>query len=133
MKKSEVPQDKSALEHFTREVCYVKNEDGQYDTALSTGWETKKVALDQAWEEIDRRINDAKEQVLKGEASPVLYFMELKLMDLSVLAGYTKFWKWQIKKHMKPAAFAKLSEAQLKRYANAFDISVAELTNTTFK
>jgi hypothetical protein len=133
MKKSEVPQDKSALEHFTREVCYVKNEEGQYDTALSTGWETKKVALDQAWEEIDRRINDAKEQVLKGEASPILYFMELTLMDLSVLAGYTKFWKWQIKKHMKPAAFTKLSEAQLKRYANAFDISVAELTNTTFK
>lgn len=129
MKKNELPQDKSALENFTREVCYVKNEEGKYETDLSIGWETKKVALDRAWEDIEERVKDAKDKVLAGEASPVLYFMEQKLMDLSVLSGYSGFWKWQIRRHMKPAVFKKLSEKQLQRYSDAFDISVDELKN----
>lgn len=129
MKKNELPQDKSALENFTREVCYVKNQEGKYETDLSIGWETKKVALDKAWEDIEDRIATAKNKVDSGEASPVLYFMELKLMDLSVLSGYSGFWKWQIKRHMKPTVFKKLSDKQLSRYAEAFDMSVDELKN----
>ncbi len=129
MKKSEVPQDKSALEHFTREVCYVKNEEGHYDTELSTGWETKKVALDEAWKEIERRTSDAKEKIKNGEASPILFFMEEKLMDLTVLSGYTGIWKFRIKRHLKPGPFKKLNDAVLKRYADAFEISVNELKN----
>ncbi len=129
MKKSEVPQDKSALENFTREVCYVKNEDGHYDTELSTGWETKKVALDEAWKEIERRTQDARQQIKDGKASPVLYFMEEKLMDFTVLSGYTGFWKFRIKRHLKPNVFKNLSDNVLKRYADAFEISVDELKN----
>jgi hypothetical protein len=129
MKKSEVPQDKSALENFTREVCYVKNESGQYDTELSTGWETKKVALDEAWKEIERRTSDAREKIKNGEASPILYFMEEKLMDFTVLAGYTGIWKFRIKRHLKPQAFKKLGDSVLKRYADVFEISVHELKN----
>lgn len=129
MKKSEVPQDKSALEHFTREVCYVKDENGNYDTELSSGWDAKKVALDQAWEEIDRRVQEAAASVKNGTSSPIQYFMELRLMDPGVLSGYTGFWKWTIKRHMKPGVFHKLSERQLKKYAEAFEISVAELKN----
>lgn len=129
MKKNELPQDKSALENFTREVCYVKNDEGKYETDLSIGWETKKVALDRAWEDIEERVKDARDKVIAGEASPILYFMELKLMDLSVLSGYSGFWKWQIQRHMKPTLFKKLSDKQLQRYAEAFDISVDELKN----
>lgn len=129
MKKNELPQDKSALENFTREVCYVKNDEGKYETDLSIGWETKKVALDRAWEDIEARVKEAKEKVIAGEASPVLYFMELKLMDLGVLSGYSGFWKWQIQRHMKPGVFKKLSDKQLQRYAEAFDVTVHELKN----
>ena len=129
MKKSQLPQDKSALENFTREVCYVKNEQGKYETDLSEGWETKKIALDKAWEHIEERIQQAQYKVQLGEMSPIYYFLELKLMDLSVLAGYTGFWKWQIKRHMKPGVFSKLSDVQLHKYAEAFDISIDELRN----
>src|SRR5690606_1138713 len=129
MKKEELPQDKSALENFTREVCYVKNEDGKYETELSIGWETKKVALDQAWEEIERRKAEAIEQIRAGKASPILYFMENALMDIPVLAGYTGLAKWRIKRHLKAGPFKKLSQDLLKRYADAFDIEPAELTN----
>ncbi len=133
MKKRDLPQDKTALENFTREVCYVKNEDGKYETGLSTGWETKKVALDNAWEEIERRTEEAREKVEKGEASPILYYLERHLMDLSVLVGYTGFRRWQIKRHMKPAAFQRLSDKKLQRYADAFDITVEDLKNYNLK
>lgn len=129
MKKNELPQDKSALENFTREVCYVKNEDGKYETDLSTGWETKKVALDQAWDEIERRKAEALEKVKSGEASPILYFMEEKLMDFTVLAGYTGFFKWSIKRHLKPAVFKKLSDSKLQKYAEAFEVELDQLKN----
>lgn len=129
MKKNELPQDVSALKDFTREVCYVKNEDGKYETGLSEGWDVKSVALNNAWEEINRRTQDARDKVLKGEASPVLYYLELHLMDLPVLAGYTGFRRWQIKRHMKPAVFKKLSAKKLKIYADIFEISVEDFKN----
>ena len=129
MKKDELPQDKSALSGFTREVCYVKNKDGKYETGLSEGWEVKAVALDKQWEEFERRTEEAKQKVLKGEASPILYFFELKLMDLPVLAGYTGFAKWKVKRHMKPNVFNKLSDTKLQVYADTFEISLEDLKN----
>ena len=132
MKKSELPQDESALVTFTREVCYVKNEEGNYQAELSTGWEVKTEALNSAWKDIEERIEEAKLSVKKGEKSPIYYFMELRLMDLTVLAGYTGFWKFQIKRHMKPAVFSKLSDKKLEKYAAAFVVALYELKNTPF-
>ncbi len=129
MKKEEVPQDKSALEKVTRELMYVKNSDGKYTTDLSTGWEVKKEALDNAWDDINERVKEAALAVKNGERSPVAYFMELKLMDLAVLSGYTGFWGFTIKRHMKPNVFKNLSENKLIIYAKAFGISVDELKN----
>ena len=91
MKKEDLPQDKSALEKFTREVCYVKNKDGKYEKDLSIGWDVKADALDGAWDEINRRIEDARQAFIAGEKSPILFFMELNLMDYPTLAGYTGF------------------------------------------
>ena len=129
MKKEEVPQDKSALEKVTRELMYVKNSDGKYTTDLSTGWDVKKEALDNAWDDINERVKEAALAVKNGERSPVTYFMELKLMDLAVLSGYTGFWGFTIKTHMKPNVFKNLSENKLIIYAKAFGISVDELKN----
>jgi len=129
MKKEEIPQDKSALEKYTRDMLYVKNADGKYTTALSTGWEVKKVALDNAWEDINERVKETALAVKNGERSPVAYYMELKLMDLTLLSAYTGFWKFNIKRHMKPSVFAKLSDEKLSRYAKAFDITLQELKN----
>lgn len=129
MKKDQIPQDKSALSDFTREVCYAKDENGQYTTGLSTGWDVKKDALDNAWNEINDRVKEAAMAVKNGEKSPVVYFMEKKLMDPTLLADYTGFWKWSVKRHMKPDVFAGLSEKKLKRYAEVFGISVDELKN----
>lgn len=129
MKKEDVPQDPSALVGVTRDVCYVKDKDGKYTTDLSIGWDVKKQALDNAWDDIKERVEEAAQQVKNGEISPIFYFMEKKLMDLTLLSGYTGFWKWTIKRHFKPSVFKSLSESKLNTYAKAFDISVEELKN----
>lgn len=129
MKKEDLPQDPGALDQFTREVVYVKNEEGKYETALSRGWDVKKDALDGAWVDVNQRIEDARKAVALGEKSPVHYFMELRLMDIPVLSGYTGFWGFFIKRHMKPGVFKNLSDKKLAKYAKAFDISVEELRN----
>jgi hypothetical protein len=48
-------------------------------------------------------------------------------MDMGILASYTGFWKWTIKKHLKPTGFNKLSQQKLQQYADAFNVSVEEL------
>jgi hypothetical protein len=124
MKKEEVPQDLSSLGKVTKEVCYATDEKGKYTTELSQGWEVKTGALDVAWQDIAERVATAKAKVLRQEASPLLY-----LMDIGVLAGYTGFWKWQVRRHLRPAVFKKLSERKRRRYAEVFEVSVTDLNS----
>ena len=131
MKKNEVPQDPSLLDNFTKEVCYAVDESGQYTTELSRGWEVKTSALGITWQDIEKRIESARQDVLKGKASPVLYFMELRIMDIDIVSAYTGFWKWTIRRHMKPAVFEKLSDKKLQRYASLFEVTIDELKKIT--
>lgn len=131
MKKEEIPQDKSALDKFTKELCYAVDSSGNYVTGLSSGWEVKATALDLAWQDIDKRISEVKQKVVRKEASPLLFFMELRLMDFIILSAYTGFWQWQIKRHLKPNVFEKLSNKKLEKYAKAFNVSVEDLKNMT--
>ncbi len=131
MKKEEVPQDLSSLAKFTKEVCYATDSSGKYITELSSGWDVKIKALDVAWEDIKKRIEAASEQVLNNNASPLLFFMEYRLMDISILAEYTGFWKWQIKRHLKPGVFKNLSNEKLQKYAEAFNIKVEDIKSMT--
>ncbi|SDC67778.1 hypothetical protein [Niabella drilacis] len=129
MKKEEIPQDNGALGKIAKEVTYVVDENGNYSTGQSTGWDVKTEALNVAWHDVEAKIEAAKQQVLSGGASPILYFMEKKIMDLNILASYTGYWKWTIKKHLKPSGFQKLPADKLKKYAALFEVSVEELKN----
>ena len=102
MQNKDIPQDPSVLDKFTTDVCYAVDENGNYTTKQSRGWEVKAKALDVTWQDINNRIKQTKQKVINGEASPILFFMELRLMDVSVVAAYTGFWKWTIKNHLKP-------------------------------
>ncbi len=133
MKKEDIPQDDGALNKLTKEVVYAVDSTGNYSTELSTGWEVKTTALDVAWQDIENRIEEARKKVLNNEASPILFFIELRLMDIGIVSAYTGFWKWTIKQHLKPAVFKKLSEKKLQKYAEAFNISVEELKTMKVK
>ena len=127
MKKEDVPQDLGALGKLTNEICYATDSSGKYVTALSRGWDVKISALDTAWDEVSERINAAKQKVLNNEASPLLFFMEKGLMDVGILAGYTGFWQWQVKRHLKPNVFKKLTDKQLRRYAEVFNVTIDDI------
>lgn len=130
MKKNEVPQDKSSLSSINmKELCYATDENGNYTTELSEGWEPKTIALNNSLEEINERIEDAKQQVFKREVSPIAYFMELNRMDVGILASYVGQWQWQVKRHFKPRVFKNLSTKTLEKYAAVFSISVENLKN----
>ncbi len=127
MKDNEVPQDKSS---FT-DLYYAVDKDGNYVTKKSSGWNPKKMALGESLDLIDERVNEIREKVLNKEVSPIVYYMELNRMDLSVLAAYYGKWKWVIKRHFKPAVFAKLPEKSLKKYTEIFKINMDQLNDIT--
>ena len=128
MKRSEVPQDKSNLESANfRELCYAVDENGEYTTEHTTGWDPKTIALDNAIAKIKERVEEAKSRVLANETSPLEYYMELHKMDVSVLASYVGMWKWRVKRHFKPSIFKKLSTKTLQKYADVFEISIEQL------
>ena len=130
MKKNEIPQDKSNLESANfKELCYAVDENGEYTTAHSTGWDPKTIALNQAIEDINERTENAKQRVLNNTTSPIEYYMELHKMDLPILASYVGFWKWRVKRHFNPKVFNKLSQNTLQKYADVFHISIDKLKN----
>ncbi|WP_425076548.1 hypothetical protein [Psychroserpens sp. S379A] len=132
MKKSEVPQDKSNLESANfKELCYAVDENGNYTTVNSSGWNPKTIALDNAIAEINERVENAKSKVLNQQTSPIEYYMELHKMDIPILASYVGIWKWRVKRHFKPNVFNKLSEKTLQKYATVFNISIAQLKDIT--
>lgn len=130
MKKEEVPQDNSNLSsNNMKELCYATDENGNYTTALSTGWEPKTIALENSIQDINERIEAAKAGVKNGTLSPIVYFMEVHKMDWMTLSGYVGMWTWRVKRHGKPSVFNKMNDKMLAKYAEAFEISVAELKN----
>lgn len=130
MKKQDLPQDESNLKSANMtEVLYVTDENDNYTTANSIGWDAKKAALEESMELIHERIEEARKNVANNSASPIVYFMELNKMDLQVLAAYAGIWQWRVKRHLKPKTFKKLSDSTLKKYADTFGITVDELKN----
>lgn len=128
MKKEEVPQDGDNLHEGTfKQIMYAVDQTGNYVQVPSAGWEPENVALGQAWDAVNEKVKQALARVQAGEISPVLYYMEKNLMDLPLLARYVGKFQWQVKRHMKPDVFNRLSPKMVERYAAAFKVSVAEL------
>ncbi|MDB2606326.1 hypothetical protein N9Y48_00970 [Zobellia sp.] len=128
MKKEEVPQDKGLLDAAqTKELTYAVDENGEYTTELSSGWDPKTIALSNAIKDIEERVALAKERVKNNETSPIEYYMELHKMDVPILSSYVGLWQWHVKRHFKPKIFQKLNQKTLQKYADVFEISIEEL------
>ena len=126
MKETELPQEKGALQDFT-ELCYVTDDEGNYTTLSSWGWEVKSIALEASLSRLQEQIDQAKADVLAGRKSPIVYYMLINRMDWAVLADAMHRWQWVIKRHAKPSVFKKLSSKTLQKYAEVFGITVEEL------
>ncbi len=134
MKKKDIPQDKSNLASANfKELCYAVDDNGNYITAKSSGWDPKTIALNNAIDEIEERIADAKYRVLNEKSSPIEYYMELHKMDVNILSSYMGIWTWRVKRHFKPAVFKRLSSKVLHKYAEVFEISIKKLKNIEYE
>jgi hypothetical protein len=131
MKKKEVPQDEGLNEGLFEDVCYALDDNGNYVAVGSTGWQPKTDALLQAWDVINEKIEQVRQQVLSGELSPIAYYMEKNLMDLKLLADYAGLPKRKVRKHLKPDRFKILDDQILLKYADTFGISIETLRNFT--
>lgn len=129
MKEKEVPQDKGLSDGLFEDICYAVDENGNYTVVPTTGWQPKTDAMLQAWDLIREKVEEARKKVMAGEVSPLAYFMEKNLMDIKLLADYAGLPKRKVKKHLDPERFSKLDDETLKRYADAFDITVDSLRN----
>lgn len=131
MKKDEVPQDDENLfEGKFKVVKYAVDNDGNYGTVGSTGWEPENVVLNQAWDEINKKVDETLKLIESGKLSPLAYHMEKNIMDVGMLSQYMDISKRNVSKHLEPNGFNSLDEKTLKRYAEVFDITVDELKKT---
>lgn len=127
MKKKDVPQDPGIIEDYGYELCYAVDSNGEYDLVPSIGWEPKNIANDQAWEVIHNEVATALEGIINGSLSPIAYYMVKHQMDVGLLANYSGFYKWQVRRHLKPEIFKRLKEKVLVTYATLFHVSINEL------
>ncbi len=128
MKEKEVPQDQiNIFGDKPPDVQYAIDKDGNYIRVKSAGWEPKNEVLRQAWEEVNENVEKARQVVAKGEKSPIFYFMNKNIMDISLLAEYTGLWRWQVKRHLKPGVFIKLKDSTLEKYKQAFRLDSIEV------
>jgi hypothetical protein len=128
MKVQEVPQDsKFFKDTVIRDVAYAIDDEGNYTSVISEGWEVKNDALDMTWDEIGEKCEKIRRKVLDGKYSPLAYHLEKNIMDVGLFAKYTGQTRRKIKKHLKPENFEKLDDSILRQYAEVLRISIDEL------
>ena len=126
MKKEDVPQQ-ADLNAGRSEVNYAVDRDGHYTLESSVGWEAKNIALRQAWEADVDQLREVIAEVKADRKSALAYHMVRNQMDPVLLAQYSGIARWRVKRHLKPAVFAKLDTAVLTTYAELFNTSVEKL------
>jgi hypothetical protein len=130
MKQDQVPQDKENLnEGKVAKLYYATDKDGHYVKVNSVGWEPETVAMQQAWDVVNNEVEVARQKVIEGKASPVLYYLKKNIMDVSMVASYVGTLGIMVRLHMMPFFFSKLSRKTLEKYAYTFRISVEEFTD----
>lgn len=129
MKKAQVPQDNNRSYGGHKKVIYAVNEAGQYETIGSSGWESEEFVTLMAVDELKQQSQAAYERVQQGLTSPLEYHMYAKRLDVLGLAQTTGYFQWQIRRHMKPSVFRRLSNKQIQRYLEVLDLSVEEFTH----
>jgi hypothetical protein len=120
---SEVPQEGNATLAGLRKAVYARNTENRIVSVASAGWEVEEIVTQQAADIFSAYTAAAHARVLQGESSPLEYWMYAQRMDLATFAQSSGIWRWRIRRHFRPALFARLRPATLDRYAEALGIS----------
>jgi len=127
MKTDEVPQEPSRTYGGVKKLLYAVDEQGEYRAVKSAGWEVEAYATVAAVDELERLRDAAWQAASEGHTSSLAYHMYRRRMDPPTLAAAAGVWRWQLKRHLRPAPFARLGDRQLKRYAEALGMTIDAL------
>ncbi len=127
MRERDVPQEGNAVLGGYRKAVYAVGDDGKLRIVASRGWEVEETVTRQALEDLERRAADARSRALAGRASPLEYHMYRARMDVALLSQATGLWRWRVRRHFRPAVFARLPQRLRRRYADALGIDPASL------
>ena len=130
MKIDDVPQDDNrTFKGYGTKAVYAVDEQGRYTKTATSGWAVEEVVLRDVLDDFDALAVDAKNRALRGEASPIEFFLYRRLMDLPSLARAMGLAKWRVRRHLKAKVFKRLNTALLQRYADLFRIDLTALTH----
>lgn len=129
MRISEVPQDEIRTFQGEKKALYAVDDQGNYTRATTSGWEAEEVVLAQVIDDFAEKAGAAAVRVRNNETSPIEYFMYKKWMDLPTLAQAMGLYRWQVRRHFRPAVFKKLDAETRAEYARIFGVSLDDLQN----
>ena len=127
MRDEEVPQEGNKTLGGVKKAMYATNQDGEYGTIASKGWEVEEIVTSQAVEEFERLSQNALSRAQNGLSSVLEYHMYNNRMDLALLSQTTGFFKWTIKKDFQVKNFKNISEKRANLYADVLGITLDEL------
>jgi hypothetical protein len=124
---NDVPQDGNRTMGGHRRAMYARDAEGHIVIVPSLGSEVDETVTLQALDLIREMTEAARARVQAGESSPLEYWMYAQRLDLPQLSQVSGFWKWRIRRHLKPRHFARLPNNILQRYADVMGITVEQL------
>ncbi len=127
MKQDEVPQQNAKAFMGHSKVLYALDDTGHYTPTPCSGWEAEEIVLDQAIAEYQQHAAAAWQRARQRQGSTLEYHMYRQRMDLVLLAQSTGYFKWRVRRHLKPGAFERLSEKCRQRYAEALGLTASQL------
>lgn len=127
MRSKQVPQDDSQTYGGHKKLLYAVGENGHYQEAQSSGWQVESYATQMAVDDMQLQTEEMARRVRKGEVAPLAYYMLKRRLDIPTMAQMTGFFQWQVKRHMKPAVFKKLTDKKLQRYCQIMAISIESI------
>jgi len=126
MKKIHVPQEENSTLDGIRKVMYAPDDKGNFQK-VNYGSEVEEYATKLAVIEYEELMEKAKQEIRENIASPIAFYMYKNRMDIPTLASVVGMFQFNVKRHLKASIFQKLSEKNLQKYANAFQIELEAL------
>jgi hypothetical protein len=120
----QVPQEENRTLGGHRKGVYARDASGKLVLVPSKGWEVEEIVTVQAVDVFHAQAEAARARAAAGQSAPLEYWMYARRMDVEMLAQVTGLWQWRIRRHLRPAVFARLSPKLLARYAEALGLPV---------
>jgi hypothetical protein len=123
----EVPQEGNRTLAHHRKAVYARDASGRMVIVPSRGSEVDEAVTLQAVERLSAFGDEARSRAVAGQTSALEVWMWTRRMDVPLLSQVTGIWQWRIRRHFRPAVFARLSPSLLARYAEALGLTPEQL------